>query len=99
MLQFKYRALMADGKTIEVTADQRDVAAFECEPFGCSYNEYESRVFTATRYLAWHAAKRDGLTKLSWTQWGEQCVDVSEVKDKPDPEASDPGQSAASAES
>lgn len=98
MLQFKYKATFEDGTLFEVTADQRDVAAFEIEPFGCSYNEYDSRVFTATRYLAWHAAKRAGLTKLSWDKFSEQCMHVAEVRE-PDPEASDPGQSAASAES
>lgn len=98
MLQFRYRAKLEDGTEFEVTADQRDVAAFECEPFGCAYFDYKSRPYTYARYLAWHAAKRASLTKLAWDTFTDQCVEVRAVELEPDPEAADPGQSAASAD-
>jgi len=97
MMRFEYTATMEDGSTLDVVADQRDVAAFEVSPNGCSFLEATSKPFTYARYMAWHAARRGKLTTLTWEDWDAQCVQVDSRDEKDDLEASDPGQPVASA--
>lgn len=95
MMRFEYQATMADGSTIDVVADQRDIAAFEVDPDGCSFFEAPARPFTYARFLAWHAARRGKLTTLSLDEWKDQCVHVDTVDTEG--EDPDPGQPVASA--
>lgn len=91
-------AELEGGRTLEAHADQRDLAAFECEPFGMSYINYMARPMTFLRYLAWHAGRRQKAHDLTWDQWCEQCVNVRDMdegkEEAPEP---DPGNPAASA--
>lgn len=97
---FNLEATMADGSTFKVTADQRDVAEFECEPFGVSFYLIEVRPYTALRYFAWRAGKRQGLhTFGTWDAFKDACVSVvnlDKAKGEEAPEV-DPGNPVASA--
>lgn len=85
-------ATMEGGDTIEVTADQRDVARWEIQPFGTSLEQARERSFTFLRFLCWNAARRGGLTKLAWPAFDDQCVDVDVAKGFELPEdVEDPG--------
>jgi hypothetical protein len=107
MLKYHYRATLEDGTTFEVHPDQRDVAAFEVQPFGGGFSEMlVARPFTFARFTTWSAAKRAKQTRLTWDQFNAQCVEVQSLDDDEDGDggparvvAEDPGQSAASAES
>lgn len=99
-MQATYQVQMEDGAEWTVTADQRDAAAFELEPFGTPSLLFVQRLHTYSRYRAWHASVRAGKTALTWEQFSVQCVDVDGVDDKEEPaDAADPGNSVASAES
>lgn len=69
-------ATMEDESTIEVVADQRDVARWEIQPFGTALEGARGRAFTFLRFLCWNAARRGKLTKLDWSTFDDQCVDV-----------------------
>lgn len=75
---FRYRATL-DGATWEVEADQRDLAAFELEPFGVPFYALGTRPFTAARWMAWHAGVRAKLTPLSWDEFCTACVEVEDI--------------------
>ena len=79
-----------------IVADQRDIAAWELEPFGCAVALSAHKIYSFTRYLAWHASKRINKTKLAWSKWSDVCVDVTSA-DVEDDESGDPGRPAPSA--
>jgi len=94
---FNIRAEMADGSSFEVVADQRDIAAFECQPFGLPYFQFPARPFTAMRWMGWHAGKRQGLHKIdTWDDFDAQCEYATEITSE-DEEPDSPGNPAASA--
>jgi hypothetical protein len=82
-IRFDCAVEMEGGATYTVTADQRDVARYECEDF------YTLRKHSMLRYLAWAASTRQKLTELSWDDFSAQCVEVGDAK--PDGDALDPG--------
>lgn len=69
---------MEDGTDYKVTADQRDVAAWELQPSGTSGLDLHSRAYSAFRFLAWHALNRqEALPKGStWAKFNRECVEV-----------------------
>lgn len=88
----KLSARFEDGSKLEdIETDQRDYAAFECQPFGCPTFEIHTRLLTAMRWMAWHASKRQGHTKLTWEKWNATCVEVSDLEDEVPADAADPG--------
>lgn len=93
----EFQVEMEDGTTHDVVADQRDVAKWEVQPFGCPMSEWDKRVNLAYRWLAWSAMTRRGMTDLKWDAFDAQCI---EVRDMPEPEEPgdelDPGQPAPS---
>ena len=93
----RYKIEFEDGSTIEVVSDQRDIAKWECMPFGTSWAEAPNKLFTFSRFRAWSAARRAKVFTDTWEEFGEVAVEVSMVDE--DGESPDPGQSAASAES
>jgi hypothetical protein len=92
---FSHKVTMADGRVIEAHSDQRDIAAFEGEPFGCGFFQIAEKPFTFARYVAWRGSKRAKLHNFTWEEWGEQCVTVEELED--DDDTADPGMTVASA--
>jgi len=97
MMRFEFVAVMEDGARYPVVADQRDIAAFEIHPDGCSFREYLTRPFTFARFCSWHALVRQRTVDMSWTDFDAACVEV-ETKDEDEPaDAEDPGQPVASA--
>lgn len=92
----KLHVEMEDGTEFDVTADQRDSAKWEVQPFGCSLGDVRSKLFTYQRFIAWSAAKRQGKTALTWDKFDEQSVAVDPVVDaEPEADAENPGQPAA----
>lgn len=86
-LRMELRAEMEDGRALDVVADQRDVARWEVQPFGCAMSEWDSRINLATRFLAWSALTRQGeLAGQTWDQFNADCV---EVGDMPAPDDAD----------
>lgn len=83
-LQIELSAEMDDGRTLEVVADQRDVARWEVQPFGCPMSEWSSRINLAYRWLAWSALTRHQLLagpdgkQLTWDQFDSLCIEVSD---------------------
>lgn len=95
-LTYDLSAAMEGGSSFEVTADQRDIAKWELEPFGCAVATADSRTYTFTRYLAFSAGRRTGAHTLTWAEFGDQCINVDVVGGEQD-NAADPGSPAASA--
>jgi hypothetical protein len=77
----KLTVVMADGRELEVSADQRDWAAMEILELPAA------APIARTRALAWSALKRAGHYNGRWDRFAEHdCVMVTEVE-VPDPEA------------
>ncbi len=79
--EFRFRAELSGGDTVDVEADQRDWAAMETQDY--PPNAHVAR----SRYLTWHAMKRQGLTKTSWEKFNlDQLVYVTDVTPDDDDE-------------
>ena len=99
-LVFELAVEMDDGSTFAVVADQRDIARWEVQPFGWPVAQMEDSVsMTFFRFLAWSAAFRQQLTKLTWEAFDKACVealppddDGEEGKGGGPADAEDPGQ-------
>ena len=68
---------------IEVTYDGRDVTRWELA-FDRSLLSADLRYHDIV-WLAWHAAKRQGLTPLSWAEWQDRCQVVTSSRVAPRP--------------
>lgn len=99
VMTFRLQVEMEDAKTYDVVADQRDLAAWECQPFGTSGNALDGRMHLALRFLAWNALRRNKLTALSWDEFNDQCVEVRDAPMEDVESPLDPGPKAPSAES
>lgn len=78
-LQIELRAELDDGRTLDVVADQRDVARWEVQPFGCPMSEWQTRINLAYRWLAWSALTRHQLLDgMTWDQFDAVCVEASD---------------------
>jgi hypothetical protein len=86
--------LVDPTREIHVDVDQRDIAAFELEPFGCEFSASRARIFTFMRWTAWHAATRLKLLDMTWEDFGQYCIEVSDFAPDAqvavDPTAADP---------
>lgn len=94
------RAEMEDGTTHDVVADQRDIARWEIQDFGCPFSQLDTRVMLAMRWLAWSALKRRGEIDMTWDQFDAQCIEAGDIPDEESElpaDAADPGQTAPSA--
>jgi hypothetical protein len=87
-----YTVEMDDGQIFEVHTDGRDWAAMEAKQFP------PGALVTATRFLAYNAAKREGLVRMSWEQFNlTKCVLVDTIdqgdgdEDGEDEKGLDPG--------
>jgi len=85
-----------NGEPFSVRVDQRDIAAWELEPFGAPVVEHRAKIYTFTRYLAWHALRRTGKTKKSFGNWSDEIVHA-EIRDDEPEGTGDPGQTVPSA--
>ena len=97
---FNIEVTMADESVWSVTADQRDIAWFETEPFGCPFYLMQGRPFTFLRYLAWRAGKRQKLhTFGTFETFSDAAVSVRSLDQTDGEEApeADPGRTAPSA--
>lgn len=77
---FNLEAEMVDGTTFRVQADQRDIAEFECEPYGVSFYLIEARPYTFLRYIAWRAGKRNKLHEFpTYEAFKDECLTVTNL--------------------
>jgi hypothetical protein len=67
---------MEDGTSGKIVADQRDIAQWEIQPFGCPLPDLESRMMLGARWLCWHALSRTGGTDLKWEKFSGLCVEA-----------------------
>lgn len=94
-VQYGLQYEMEDGRVEFVVADQRDFAKWEVQPQAAT----EGRPHTKIRFLTWSAATRQQLTKLSFAEWDEHCVeagDRAEGEGEQGTGESEPGQSVTS---
>lgn len=92
---FEIAVELEGGETYVVVADQRDIARWEVQPFGCPFSEFESRSMAFMRFLAWSAATRQQLTTLPWVEYDERLIEAIPVPDEESAvanDAEDPGQ-------
>ena len=73
---------MEDGATHDVVADQRDIARWEIQDFGCPFSEFDTRSMLAMRWLAWSALTRRGATTLPWPEFDAVCIEVADPEDE-----------------
>lgn len=101
-LHFEIHVEMEDGETWVVVADQRDIARWEIQDFGCPWGEVTSISFSLSRFLAWSASARQGKTELKWDEFNEKCIEVGDIPSEDgdaDDDSEDPGQVEPSGES
>jgi hypothetical protein len=67
--------VLHDGTEHQVIVDQRDFAAAEAKDLFA----HSPQVTTRTRFMAWNAAKRAGLTKVTWEKWNATECESAEV--------------------
>lgn len=95
---FGYMVTMDDGsEPFEIVGDQRDIAAFEVEPYGCPFYRIQDKPFTFARYLAWRASKRAGKHSFTWEEFSDRCISVESTDEDETEESENPGTPAASA--
>ena len=91
----------AVGDMYKIVADQRDIARWEVQPFGCGFANYADRAMLFVRFIAWSASVRQQKTTLEWEPWSDQCLEVTSLDDLPgakestlSADAGDPGRMA-----
>lgn len=99
-MAFPMRVELEDEEPQVVTVDQRDIAAWERQPFGCSFSVARERALVNfLRFLAWNAMRRQGLIdkSMGWASFDDKCIEASdnvqpedEAGDLPDPTKPDP---------
>jgi hypothetical protein len=72
---FDFTVHYESGESASVKADQRDMAMWEVAsaPAGVPF---DSVPITGTRWLAWHALKRTGVTTLNFPEWNKTVVEA-----------------------
>lgn len=98
-IQFHTRVEFEDGETVEVTADQRDLSAWEKYEGGGPFSAMHLTPVTFMRYVSWsaldRAARREGRKRESFKDWDDRVVEVLDnaegggVVSAPDPTAPD----------
>jgi len=90
-MSFPVHVAMDDGTEHDVVIEQRDIAAWEREPFGCSFSlVMQKSEVNFYRYAAWHALRRIGEIdkRTGWASFDDAC---KEVVDRVEPiEIADP---------
>lgn len=94
--QYSMSVEMEDGTKWEVTADQRDIARWEIQPFGGPLSQISARIATFGRFVAWSASARQGKTDLAWPDFDNAAVEVTELEAPTADDVEDPGRRAAS---
>lgn len=85
MLKLVIHYLLDDGTEGEVTADQRDFAAFELHE---DYAPVHQRPFSYYRFCSWHALKREKRTgNHDYDWWKDHCIEAVDPTDEGPAEA------------
>ncbi|MEV0156876.1 hypothetical protein AB0H57_24535 [Micromonospora sp. NPDC050686] len=80
-IQVELRVEMEDGTTYDVVADQRDVARWEIQDFGCPFSDIDSRPMLALRWLAWSVLTRRGEITMTWPEFDAVCLEAGDPGD------------------
>ncbi|MGC4769201.1 hypothetical protein ACLQ25_09500 [Micromonospora sp. DT44] len=81
---------MEDGTMYGVVADQRDIAKWEVQDFGCPFTEVEDRTpMLAMRWLAWSALSRRGEVTLAWPEFDAACLEADSTQGDDEDEGAD----------
>jgi len=75
-LRLPYVVTLEDGTTLDVVADQRDLAAWELHK---DFRPPHEAPHTASRFWAWSAAKRAGDYEHAWARWSAEVIDVRDA--------------------
>jgi hypothetical protein len=101
-MSWSHDVVMEDGTKYTVTIDQRDIAAWERQPFGCSFAHANDRALVGfSRFVAWSALRRQGMIdkKMGWATFDDICLEVTDVQTpKEAAEMPDPTEPASSGE-
>lgn len=84
-----------------VVVDQRDIAAWERQPFGCSFLvAREKALVNFLRFLSWNAMRRQKMIEptMGWATFDDRCIEASDdtpedeagAEELPDPTKPDP---------
>lgn len=85
---------MGDGTQHEVVVDQRDFAAAEAKELFSDTRMPATR----TRFMAWNAARREGVYKGTWEKFNTaDCQEADAADPEGDDDGLDPGRPAPSA--
>ena len=93
-MRFELTVTYDDGTVQKVVAGQREMAAFEAEPFGCSSAAaMDLRPMTFLRYIAWAALRRTTAGVPAYPKWsaGVDEVAAPDVDEVPAPDPTNPG--------
>jgi len=75
---------LEDGQALEVRTTNRDLIAWEKTK--ARHREWptsdDAPIF-ATTFVVWSAARRDGMTSLTFDQFAEACIDLNVIGDEP----------------
>jgi hypothetical protein len=77
-MSYPHHVLMEDGTEHTVTVDQRDIAAWERQPFGCSFAiARETALVNFMRFTSWSALRRQGMIEktMGWATFDDACVE------------------------
>jgi hypothetical protein len=90
--RFSLRVIPDVGEPVEVIAGQREIAAWEREPFGCALTLVEGKApVLFFRYLAYAALKRTGrlltpgTATPSFDAWSADIDEVEDVEGEAEP--------------
>lgn len=88
-------AEMESGEVYKVVADQRDIAKWEIQEFGCPFPELESRSMLGMRWLAWHALHRMQRVTMTWSAFDALCIEAGPPTEEDETvnDVADPGPS------
>lgn len=82
------RVTLEEGhESFEVTTDQRDF--YRWEKMGNVVNDKAKQV-EMTRFLAWHAGSRQGLTTLAWKEFDKVLIDSEDIGSEAEPDPTPP---------
>lgn len=89
-MKFDLNVTYDDGSHTTVTAGQREMAAWEAEPFGCSSAAaMDTKPMMFLRYLAWAALRRTTAGVAPYAKW-QAGVDEVEAPDDLESTTPDP---------
>lgn len=73
------RVTLESGEELEVRIDNRDYLRWDMTAPRQKWGNSQEVLFLFVTFLSWSAAKRTGLTNLTWEAWQAAVVDVEDL--------------------